>query len=300
MLRSSAAALLAVAASCVEAPAPHAAPGIIEVIDDAGRTVRLDAPATRIISLIPAQTEVVAALGGVERLLARTRWDTDPRLAHLPSLGDALTPSVEWIVAQRPDLVIAWADADARTTVQQLSEAGVTVYSSRVESLDEIDAMIARIGVLLGRADAADSLIAHIDAQLDSVRAAVAGRARPDVLYLIEEDPAMAAGAGTFAGQLVEVAGGRNVFADLPQFYPQVSLEEILRRDPDLIIRPTTRPGTGRLAALRARPGWRELRAVRDGHVHEIDVDLYNRPGITVGRAARGLAHIIHRGAFAP
>lgn len=297
-LGRTAAALLAAMPSCVEAPAPRAAPGIIEVIDDAGRTVQLEAPATRIISLIPAQTEVVAALGGVERLIARTRWDTDPRLAQLPSLGDALTPSVEWIVAQRPDLVIAWTDGDTRTTVQRLSEAGVTVYSSRVESLAEIDAMIVRIGALLGRAAAADSLVASIDAQLDSVRTAVAGRARPDVLYLIDENPAMAAGAGTFAGQLVDVAGGRNVFADLPQFYPQVSLEEILRRDPDLIIRPTTKPGTARLAALRAQPGWRDLRAVRTGRFHEIDVDLYNRPGITVGRAARGLAQIIHADAF--
>jgi iron complex transport system substrate-binding protein len=292
--------LLTVLASCVEAPAPPRATAnpVIEVVDDAGRTVRLAAPATRIISLIPAQTEVVTVLGGVERLLARTRWDTDARLAHLPSLGDALTPSVEWIVAQRPDLVIAWTDGDARTIVQRLSAAGVTVYSSRVESLAEIDAMIARIGTLLGRAAAADSLIASIDAQLDSVRTAVAGRARPAVLYLIDEDPAMAAGAGTFVGQLVEVAGGRNVFGDLPQFYPQISLEEILRRDPDLIIRPTTRPGVARLAALRAKPGWRELRAVRDARVHEIDVDLYNRPGITVGRAARGLAQIIHPDAF--
>jgi iron complex transport system substrate-binding protein len=298
--RATSLALLTAATSCVDAPAPSSAPpSIIEVIDDAGRAVRLAAPATRIISLIPAQTEVVAALGGVERLLARTRWDTDPRLAHLPSLGDALTPSVEWIVAQQPDLVIAWTDGDARTTVQRLSETGVTVYSSRVESLVEIAAMITRIGVLLGRATAADSLVASLDAQLDSVRSAVAGRPRPAVLYLIDEDPAMAAGARTFVGELVDVAGGRNVFADLPQFYPQVSVEEILRREPEIIIRPTTHPGTARLAALRAKAGWRDLRAVRAGRVHEIDVDLYNRPGITVGRAARGLAQIIHPNAFA-
>jgi iron complex transport system substrate-binding protein len=293
-----AAALLAAATSCRESPAPRGESARIAVVDDAGRMVRLAAPAIRIISLIPAQTEVVAALGGVERLLARTRWDTDARLAQLPSVGDALTPSVEWIVAQRPDLVIAWTDGDARTTVQRLSDAGVTVYSSRVESLADIDAMILRLGTLLGRAQAADSLVASIDAQLDSVRAAVAGRPRPRVLYLIDEDPAMAAGARTFVGQLVEVAGGHNVFDDLPQFYPQFSLEEILRRDPDLIIRPTAQPGTGRLAALRARPGWRDLHAVRDGRVHEIDVDLYNRPGIMVGRAARGLAQIIHPAAF--
>ena len=293
-------ACVALLATSCNSPAPErtTAQSDIEVIDDAGRTVRLASPATRIISLIPAQTEIVAVLGGVERLLARTQWDRDPQLAHLPSIGNALTPSVEWIVAQRPDLVIAWTDGDARNIVQRLTDAGVTVYSSRVESLSEIDAMIARIGALLGRKAAADSLVSSLDAQLDSVRNAVASRARPRVMYLIDDDPAMVAGARTFVGELVAVAGGANVFADLPQFYPQVSVEEILRRDPDVIIRPTTRPGSAGADVLRAKPGWRELRAVRAGHVYEIDVDLYNRPGITVGRAARGLARIIHPDAF--
>ncbi|MEX1182470.1 MAG: cobalamin-binding protein [Gemmatimonadota bacterium] len=278
-------------------PGPSAETAV-EVVDDAGRIVRLDAPARRVISLIPAQTEIVHVLGGVDRLLARTQWDTDPRLAHLPSVGNALTPSVEWLVAQRPDLVIAWPDGAARTVVGRLSDAGLPVYASRVESLDEIVAMIARIGTLLGRQFAADSLIASVEAQLDSVRAAVAGRERPAVLYLIDRDPVMVAGAGTFVGQLVEVAGGRNIFADLPQFYPQVSLEEVLVRDPDVIIRPTVRPRPNAAAALRGLPGWRSLRAVREGRVYEIDVDLYNRPGITVGRAARGLARLIHPEVF--
>ena len=85
----------------------------VSVMDDAGRTITLVRPAHRVISMIPAQTEIVKILGGVDRLVARTKWDTDPALAHLPSTGNALTPSVEWLAAQKPDLVIAWPDNDA-------------------------------------------------------------------------------------------------------------------------------------------------------------------------------------------
>src|SRR5690606_4460042 len=110
----------------------------IAVIDDAGRTVALDSAARRVISMIPAQTGIVAILSGPDALVARTRWDLDPRLAHLPSIGNALTPSVEWLVARRPDLVIAWPDAQSRDVVQRLDDIGIPVYASRVESVTQI------------------------------------------------------------------------------------------------------------------------------------------------------------------
>jgi hypothetical protein len=130
--------------------AEAAARGPVSVIDDAGRTVALPEPARRVISMVPAQTEIVTILAGVDAVIARTQWDHDPRLAHLPSIGNALTPSVEWLAAQRPDLVIVWPDAQSRDVVSRLSGIGVPVYASRVESVAEIRSMIERLGVLLG------------------------------------------------------------------------------------------------------------------------------------------------------
>jgi iron complex transport system substrate-binding protein len=286
-------AALALAACGGEARDPEtAAP--IGVMDDAGRTVRLDRPARRVISMVPAQTAIVATLAGADVLVARTVWDTDPRLQHLPSIGNALNPSVEWLAAQQPDLVIAWPDAQSRDVIQRLTEIGIPAYASRVESVDGIRGMIERLGTLLGVDARADSLIDAIDATLDTVRTSVEARPRQRVLYLLSVDPPMVAGPGTYVDDLITIAGGDNVFGDLRQLWPQVSLEEIVRRDPDVIIRPSGRPPDVEIDALRQRAGWRTLRAVHDRRVHVVDPDLYNRPGATVGSAARGLADRIH------
>jgi iron complex transport system substrate-binding protein len=283
------------AAADAAAPTTASTPGVaIAVVDDAGRTVALEQPARRVISMIPAQTEIVTILAGHDALVARTQWDEDPRLAHLPSIGNALTPSVEWLAAQRPDLVIAWPDAQSRDVVQRLGDIGIPVYASRVESVQEIRAMIERLGVLLGERARADSLVRAIDDSLAAVRADVAGAPVPRVLYLLSADPPMIAGSGTFVDDLIGIAGGENVFADMRQLWPQVSLEEIVRRQPDVIIRPSDNSLDDPLAGLSDRPGWRELRAVQQRRVHAVDPDLYNRPGATVGRAARGLAERIH------
>jgi iron complex transport system substrate-binding protein len=266
----------------------------IVVVDDMGRTVVLAQPAARVISLIPTHTEIVMLLAGVNVLLARTQWDIDPALARLPSIGNALSPSIEWLAAQRPDLVIAWPDAQTRDVVQRLGDIGIPVYASRVESITEIRSMIGRLGLLLGRGQRADSLIVAIDAQLDSVRDLVAGRPRRSVLYLLNVDPPMAAGPGTFVNELIELAGGENVFSDVRQLWPQVSLEEIVRRQPHVVIRPTTQAVDEPLADLVDRAGWRDLDAVRSRRVHGIDPYFYNRPGAGVGQAARGLAERIH------
>jgi iron complex transport system substrate-binding protein len=133
-----------------------------------------------------------------------------------------------------------------------------------------------------------------LDAQLDSVRAAVAALPQPTVLYLLNAEPPMVAGPGTFVDGLIRLAGGRNSFGDMGQLWPQVSLEEIVTRQPDVIIRPT---GSGRedpAAGLANRPGWRDLAAVRSGRVYAVDPDLYNRAGVSVAEAARGLAARIH------
>lgn len=154
--------------------------------------------------------------------------------------------------------------------------------------------MIERLGVLLGRSARADSLIAAVEAQLDAVRSQVAGRPRPTVLYLLNVNPPMAAGSGTYVDELIGLAGGANVFADLRQPWPQVSLEEIIRRQPDVIIRPSEDTLADPLAGMASRPGWRELDAVRGRRVHGVSAYFYNRPGAGVGEAARGLAARIH------
>jgi iron complex transport system substrate-binding protein len=266
----------------------------LSVVDDVGRTVSLERPARRVISLIPAQTEIVKLLAGPDVLIARTQWDHDEQLAHLPSVGNALTPSVEWLAAQRPDLIVAWPDAQSRDVVQRLTDIGIPVYASRVESIADIRSVMERLGVLLDAGAGAAALVKELDAQLDSVRAFAAGRPKPRVLYLLNVDPPTVAGPGTFVDEVISVAGGENVFSDLRQLWPQISLEEVVRRQPDVIIRASERAMADPLAGLEGRAGWRELTAVRSGRVYGVDPDLFNRAGVTVGRAARLMAEHLH------
>lgn len=287
------------AAGCGGTAPAARAEATIEVVDDAGHAVRLAAPADRILSLIPARTDVLLALGAEDRLIARTRYDEDPRIAHLPSLGDALTPSVEWITARQPDLVIAWPDAQSRSVVQRLVELGIPVYASRVETLDDTKRAIGHIGELLMLEARADSVLRAIQLEHDRVRAAVAGRTRPDVLYLIGLDPVMAAGPGNFVDELIAIAGGRNVVDDTRAIWPQVSLEEVVRRDPAVIVVASAGARDDVVERLTARAGWREVTAVRTGRVYRVDPSLFNRPGPSIGRAASALARALHPGALA-
>ena len=283
--------LLIALGACAER-APEPATTEIVVTDDASRTVHLKQPATRVVSLMPTVTDLLIAMGATDRLIARTDFDTDPRLARLPSLGGGLTPSVEWLASQKPDLVISWPDHGTRSLVDQLATVGVPVYSARSESIDDSYRIVTNLGTLLGMKTQADSLRRNLRAALDSVRARTRVRAPVAVAYVVGIDPPMVAAAGTFIDELVTIAGGRNVFPDL-QLWPQVSLEELVQRDPAVIVL-ANNDSVDALAQLRTLPGWRELTAVKQGRVHRVSPYLFNRSGPLMPNAARELAQFFH------
>lgn len=264
----------------------------IEVRDGTGAVVRLDSPATRIASLLPPATEWIVAMGAADRLVARTDYDRDPALRHLPSVGGGLTPSVEWLAARRPDVVVAWPDGPTRSLVSRLGAMGIAVYAAPAETIDEALAIALDLGRLVGRETAADSAVAAVHAGLAHVRRSVLDRPAPSVLFLIGLDPLTAAGPGTFVDQLISAAGGRNVLTDLPVHWPPVSLEEIVRRDPDIILVGTVHGIE--VETLRRRPGWRALAAVQAGRVHSVDPDVVNRWGPHLHESAQLLADLIH------
>ncbi len=296
LLMAALASLAPLAATACDAPGDRtvrATTPAIAVIDPAGRDVTLDAPARRVISMMPAVTEWVIAMGAADRLVARTDFDHHPALDTLPSVGGGLTPSVEWLASRRPDLVIAWPDAPSRSIVARLEQTGIAVYTAPVESIEHALRVAQDLGTLLGDAPAAERAIAEVRAGLDSVRAAVEGRERPRVLYLIGLDPLMAAGPGTFVDELLETAGARNVLHDLETRWPQLSLEEVVRRAPEIVIVGSIRSGDP-ATLLADRPGWREVPAVQRGAVFVVDPDAMNRPGPGMAAAAARLAELIH------
>lgn len=268
--------------------------GAVEARDDAGRSVRLARPARRVLSLVPSGTEMVAALAGPERLVGRTRYDDDPALAALPTVGGGVDPSLEAIVALRPDLVLVWESEAQGTMRGQLTAAGIPTFALQSSDTADVFSAMARLGRLLGRDQAATKLAARVRGQLDSVRLAVASRPTPTVLYVVGVTPAMTAGTSTFVIELLGVAGGRSAFPDISDGWPTLSLEEIVSRDPDIVLLPVSDDPTVRVSTLQRTAGWRELRAVREGRIVTVSASLVNRPGPRMGEAAAALARAIH------
>lgn len=266
----------------------------IELTDAAGHVVRLDRPAHRIVSLIPSATETLVALGAAGDLIARTRYDNAPEVAALPSVGGALDASVETIVSLRPDLVIAWQSESRQVTRERLVALGIPVIVLRTEDTTDVFRGIVSLGRLTGRDSAATAVASSVRATLDSVHRAAAGRPEPKVLYVGFTDPPMTAGPRTFIGQLISLAGGTSIFTDSSQLWPNVAMEEIVRRDPDILIVPVGDSAPNSLEHLRQLTGWRALRAVRDGHVVSVSADLLNRPSPSIARSARVLLEAIH------
>ncbi|HET7229442.1 MAG TPA: helical backbone metal receptor, partial [Longimicrobium sp.] len=150
------------------------------------------------------------------------------------------------------------------------------------------------LGRLTGRAAAADSLAASLRAELAAVRASVAGAARPTVFYMAWNDPPLTAGPRTFVSQVIEVAGGRNAFADATALWPTVSIEEIVRRQPEFVVVPTGEQGATKVEALKRAAGWRELRALREGRAVAVPAQVVNQPGPHLAQAARAMRDAIH------
>lgn len=306
VLRAALAAALPALAACgggdasARPPAQSAASAAVQVTDDAKQLVRLDRPAARIVSLIPSATDLLVAMGARGQLAGRTDFDKDSAVAALPSVGGGLDPSLEALVALRPDLVISFetqGDAALRT---RLREMGIPVYALAAQDTADIFRALANLGTLAGRRPAADSVAGAMRAELEAVRRSVAGRPAPSVLYVAWVDPPMVAGPTTFLSELVRLAGGRPVFDDVRQEWPQVSIEEIVSRKPQVVIIPSGAGAEFSADALRTAPGWRELAASPGTRVAEVPVAVVNRPGPRLGEAARALRDAIHPELAAP
>lgn len=263
------------------------------VVDDGGRRVALEPAPRRIISLLPSATELLVALGAGDRLIARTDYDAQPGLTHLPSFGRNITASVESIVALEPDLVVVPADYLTVGLGARLTYAGVRVYEADVQRLDALAGTVRRLATLLDARACGDSLLAALRAGLDSVRDAYAKGDPVDVAFAVWHAPASVAGGDTYVDDVIRAAGGRNAFGDVSG-WPEISAEALIARDPDVIIVPAGGGSSLRPEWLRSAPGWRALRAVREGRVIVVDADLFERPGTRVVEAAGTLARALH------
>jgi ABC-type Fe3+-hydroxamate transport system substrate-binding protein len=270
---------------------PERAPAAAVVRDDFGDTIPVGRRFSRIVSLNPTTTEALYAIGAGDRLVGRSHWDQWPAAAQLvPDLGPGIRPNLEVVLAARPDLVLLYASADNRPVVTRLRAAGVATYASKVDAIDAFRAMVRTLGLLAGDTLRARAVVDSVDATLAGVRARTARGARPTVLLPAWESPLLVIGGGSHMSELVEIAGGRNVYGDRAEPSPQVAFEDVVRRDPDVIL--SSPAGMRRLLA---NPQWQSLRAVREGRVFAYDTMVVGRPSVTMGAAAANLESLLRR-----
>ena len=274
------------------------------LVDDRGRVHDPSVPRTRIVSLIPAVTETLVAIGAADRLVARTRYDEDPVLADLPSVGGGIDPSLEFLAQLKPDLVVLWASGASGVLLEdRLDEIGLDWYAAAIRTVDDFRRHARNLGHLVGLAAAADSLIARVERDLNAAVRSWSGRDPVEVVYVVQLEPPMTVGPGTFLDALLGAAGAVNAFGDILGSWPLVSIEEVVSRDPDQVVVPVQGYGTPEAPSgyrdpsverLRGRPGWAAVPAVTAGRVISVDGSLFGRPGPRMGEAALYLATRLH------
>lgn len=244
------------------------------------------APARRVVSLAPSLTEVLFAIGAGGRVVGRTRWcDYPPAALAVPVVGDGIDFNVEAVAARRPDLVAYYPSATNREAARRLEALGIAAVALRTDSLDQVVAAARRLGALTGLAGRADSVADRFATALDSARRAPRPPRPRSVLLLAWDQPPIVIGGGSFQSELVALAGGRNVFADLAQPSAQVSLETIVARDPDVVLLTDDAE-----PAWADRPEWRVVPAVRERRFVRVTGTDFARPGFRALDAVRRLA----------
>ena len=276
-------------AACVrDAPRAVARPSA----DDFGDTLLLREAPRRIVSLNPSTTELLFAIGAGGRLVGRTTYDRWPGAAlAIPDLGAGLRPNVESVLAARPDLVLLYASDDNRDAARRLRAAGVATAAYRVDRIADFRRVTLALGGLTGDSIAARATVDSVGATIARVRAATASLPRPTVFWPLYDQPLLATGGGSFLNELIDLAGGSNIYAFLPEPSPRITVEDLLQRDPEVILlSPESR------ARYLAEPRWRALRAVRGNRLLAVDTTLVFRPGPRLGEAARSVARLLHPG----
>jgi iron complex transport system substrate-binding protein len=264
---------------------PPVAGVAIRLVDDAGDTIGLDGPARRIVSLIPAATELLFAIGADSAVVGRTSYCDYPTAAKtVPDLGDGIKPSIEAVLARRPDLVVLYNSGQNAAVAARLRELGIPALRVNTDALSDVGRVARILGRLTGRQRGADSVTAVFDTALAAATRHSAAE-RPKILLLVWEQPPMTIGRGSFLSELVERAGGENLFADVAASSGVVSIEAVADRDPDLIFTTTQGP-----SAFASRPEWQVVPAVRERRFLRVSGSEFNRPSPRAPAAIRQLA----------
>lgn len=258
-----------------------------EVTDERGVTTRWATPPQRIVSLLPSLTETVCELGACHRLVGVDRYSNWPaQVRRLPQLGGGIDPSVEAVVALRPDAVLL---ADASRAVDQFRALGLKVVVLEPKNLADVQRVLRQVGQLLGVDPGEPERVwRHIDAGVSAAAQSLPARVRQTRVYFEVNNAPYGAGEASFIGETLSRLGARNILPASMGPFPRVNPEFVVRSNPDLIM-----VGDQNFGGMAQRPGWAGIRAVRENRLCVFppeQSDVLVRPGPRMAEAARLMA----------
>ena len=264
--------------------------------DDFGRAISLATHPHRVISLNPTTTETIFAIGAGSKLIGRSHWDEWPSAAKtVPDMGNGIGINVEQIVAAHPDLVVLYAGEDNRSAAQRLNDAGIATLSLKIDRIADFDRATMLLGRILDDSASASQVVDTVSATLKRVARATASLPHPTVVWPLVDASPMVVGGGSFMNELIDIAGARNIYADLRQPSPVVAIEDVVQKNPDFVIRGGEGGSTSPLGGV-----WRAVPAVTEGRVISVPPTFVLRPSVQMGSAATILARALHPGLILP
>lgn len=264
----------------------------IVVTDDAGATLRLKAPARRIVSLAPHVTETLFAAGAGRYLVGAVDYSDYPEAARkIPRVGGYAKLDLEAVAALKPDLAVGWASGNAPAHIEKLRALGIPVYLAQPERIDDVAANLERYGELAGTQAAARTAADAFRTRLAELRTQYGTRPAVRTFYQIWKQPLMTVGGGQVISHVIQLCGGTNVFADLKPLAPKVTVEAVIAADPEVIV--ASGMGEARPEWLDDWRQWTNMTAVRRDNLYFIPPDLLQRhtPRLVEG-AARLCVHL--------
>ena len=265
--------------------------------DDAGRTVSVPARVMRVISLAPNLTEIVFAVGAGDRLVGRTSYcDYPPEARTVAEIGDTLHPSLERIIALKPQVVLISTSSQLEVFTQQLQNQNIAVFVTDPHDLEGVFRSIQQVGEILGQKEQSDQLVQKLRERTTAVEQAVNGKQPVSVFYQVSGEPLYTAGHDSFVTDLMRKAGAKSVTADVPGAWPKYSNESALAAKPQAIILPTG--GSMGSANSDVTEALRQSPAVLEGRVYKINDDYLTRPGPRAIDGLEAMARALHPDAF--
>lgn len=278
----------------------------ISIVDDEGYTTNLTAVPQRIISLAPACTQILFAIGDGNKVVGVTDYDNYPynfsawiAAGNMTSIGGYSTPNMEAIASLRPDLIVSDNINDA--LLPNMRSLGYKVIVINPTSINGIYQDITMVGKATGAETQAANVIQNITSTINNVEAKITAAkitVKPTVYYEVWSDPLMSAGSTTWINDVINKAGGINIFANETQQYPTVASETIVSLNPDVILLPTNMgtgtPFYGTVSDVKSTPGWSTISAIQNNRVYVIDQDLFAEAGPRVADQVYAVAQCLY------